>query len=58
MLSLNFKIEHFFLFSLLAWFLVGYQNFLNFILIIQLISIFFFLSFKINYLKLIIGLLT
>ncbi len=57
MLSLNFKIEHFFLFSLLAWFLVGYQNFLNFILIIQLISIFFFLSFKINYLKLIIGLL-
>ena len=57
MFSVNFKIEHFFLFSLLAWFLVGYQYFLNLILIIQLISIFFFLSFKINYLKLIIGLL-
>ncbi len=57
MLSINFKIELFFLFSLLAWFLVGYNNFLNFILIIQLISIFFFLNLKINYLKLIIGLL-
>ena len=46
MFSVNFKIEHFFLFSLLAWFLVGYQYFLNLILIIQLISIFFFFKFQ------------
>lgn len=52
MLSINFKIEHFFLFSLFVWFLVGISNFLNLILIIQFISIFFFLNYKINYLKL------
>ena len=53
----NFKIEHLFLISLFSWFLVGYSNFLNIILSIQLISIFFFLDLKLKNFKLIISII-
>ncbi len=51
MYSFHFKIEHFFLISLFVWFFVGISNFLNLILILQIVSIFFFLNYKINYIK-------
>lgn len=51
----NISIEHFFLFSLFFWFFIGYSGFLNALLLLQFIFIFFFLEFKINFLKLIIN---
>ena len=41
MVSANNKIEYFFIFSLLVWFFVGNENFLNILLAIQLVLIFF-----------------
>lgn len=51
----NISIEHFFLFSLFIWFFIGYSGFLNMLIILQFILIFFFLDFKINYIKIIIN---
>ncbi len=56
MLLRNINIEHFFLFSLIIWFFVGYSGFLNILLILQFVLIFFFLEFKINYIKFIVNL--
>lgn len=56
MLLRNINIEHFFLFSLIIWFFVGYSGFLNILLVLQFVLIFFFLDFKINYVKFIINL--
>ena len=57
MYLVNYKIEHFFLVSLLGWFFIGYENFLNFTLILQLFLIFFFLDLKLNKKKLFFALI-
>lgn len=46
----NLNIEYFFLISIFSWFLIGYSNFLNFILFTQL-SLFLILELKVNYTK-------
>lgn len=55
MLLRHINIENFFLFSLPIWFFIGYSGFLNTLLILQFTLIFFFLDFKINYVKFIIN---
>ena len=53
----HYKIEYFFLVSLLGWFFIGYENFLNFTLILQYFLIFFFLDLKVNKKKFILSLI-